>query len=301
MLQGRTFCLVIFLCASLTGIRPAFAQIQPRPDLHPRDGMTPSEQNRLIGFDAMAHELGAELVKAGKRKVIVVDFRGPDKYWSPFADWLADQFSLALKTATSSLRVVDRAKLEELEPIEVDESSVCASTIRAALELGVDTIVEGTYRPAENGVGVSLNAHPVIGPGNGGCVWTSPISTVGGKIPFTSEVGSTVYLPLDALWPANKKFTSGEQGVGYPSCIYCPNPQYSSEAHKARLEGTVVLLAVINADGRATQIRIAKSLGSGLDEKAIEALKEWKFKPATDADGRSVPVFTPIELVFRLN
>ena len=88
-------------------------------------------------------ELGAELVKAGQKKVIVVDFRGPDKYWSPFADWLADQFSLALKTATSSLRVVDRAKLEEFEPIEVDESSVCASTIRAALELGVDTIVEG--------------------------------------------------------------------------------------------------------------------------------------------------------------
>ena len=230
-----------------------------------------------------------------------MEFRGPDEYWSPFAEWLADQFSAALKTADHPIEVTDRIKLADFEPIEENEFGTGTAKFRVALELGADTLVIGTYRPAENGVGVSLNAYPVSDFGNATSVALTPISTANGKIPFSKEIGSKVYLPLDALWPRNKKFTPGEQGVGYPSCIYCPNPQYSSEAHKAKLEGIVILLAVINSDGRATQIRVFKSLGSGLDEEAIEAVKEWRFKPAMDADGRPVPVFTPLELTFRLN
>jgi TonB family protein len=300
MPRARTLCLAISLCACLSAVRPAFAQIQPQPELHPRDN-TPPDQNRLIGFDAVAHRLGAELVKAGHRKVIVMEFRGPDAYWSPFADWLADQFSAALKTAAHPIEVTDRVKLIDFEPIEENEFGTGTAKFRVALELGADTLVIGTYRPAENGVGVSLSAYPVSDFGNATSIALTPISTVNGKIPFSKEIGSKVYLPLDALWPKNKKFTPGEQGVGHPSCIYCPNPQYSSEAQKAKLEGIVILHVVIDADGRATQIRVFKSLGSGLDEEAIEAVKGWRFKPATDADGRPVPVFTPLVLTFRLN
>lgn len=300
MPRARTLCLAISLYACLSVVPPAFAQIQPQAELHPRDD-APPDQNRLIGFDAVAHQFGAELVKARQRRVILIEFRGPDRYWSPFADWLADQFSAALKTAGHEIEVVDRINLVDFEPIEENEFGTGTAKFGVALKLGADTLVIGTYRPAENGVGVSLNAYPVSDFGDATSVALTPISTVNGKIPFSKEIGSKVYLPLDALWPRNKKFTPGEQGVGYPSCIYCPNPQYSSEAHTAKLEGIVILLAVINADGRATQIRVSKSLGSGLDEEAIEAVKEWRFKPATDADGLPVPVFTPLELTFRLN
>jgi TonB family protein len=305
MPRAQILGLAVFLCAAVTVPRPTFAQIQPQPDLHPelhaRDESAPLDQNRLVGFDAIAHELAAKLVERGQKKVIFMDFRGPDKYWSPFADWLADQFSLAFKTAGDPVQVIDRAKLVDYEPIEENESGTGISKMRVAFELGADTIVEGTYRPAENGVGVSLNAHPVIDPGDAGSVWTSPIITVGGKIPFTKEIGSKVYLPLDALWPMNKKFTPREQGVSAPTCVYCPNPQYSAEAHKKKQEGTVVLAAVVTSEGRATQIKVISSLGFGLDEEAIEAVKTWKFNPAADADGRPVPVYTPIEVTFRLN
>ena len=56
-------------------------------------------------------------------------------------------------------------------------------------------------------------------------------------------------------------------------------PEYSEEARKAKYQGTVLLYIEVDTDGRATNIRVVRSLGLGLDEKAIEAVKKWKFKP----------------------
>ncbi len=94
--------------------------------------------------------------------------------------------------------------------------------------------------------------------------------------------------------------SAGANGYGYASCLYCPNPQFSDEAVKAKYQGTVVLMAVITADGRAIDIHVAKGLGLGLDEKAIEAVRNWRFKPALGPDGRAASVAMPIEVTFRL-
>jgi TonB family protein len=85
-----------------------------------------------------------------------------------------------------------------------------------------------------------------------------------------------------------------------PTCIYCPDPQYSDEARKAKYQGVVVLMVIITLDGRATDIHVAKSPGLGLDEKAIEAVRQWKFRPAVGPSGKSVPTQVPIEVTFRL-
>jgi len=81
--------------------------------------------------------------------------------------------------------------------------------------------------------------------------------------------------------------------------IYDPDPQYSEEARKAKYQGTVVRWAVIGPDGRPRELRAARSLGMGLDEKAIEAVKLWRFEPAMK-DGRPVAVQINIEVNFRL-
>lgn len=81
--------------------------------------------------------------------------------------------------------------------------------------------------------------------------------------------------------------------------IYDPDPQYSEEARKAKYQGTVVLWAVIGPDGRPRELRASRSLGMGLDEKAIEAVKLWRFEPAMK-DGRPVAVQINIEVNFRL-
>jgi len=95
-------------------------------------------------------------------------------------------------------------------------------------------------------------------------------------------------------------FHPGTGGVGYPSCIYCPSPGYSEDARKAKWQGTVVLQVVITTEGRATSIQVVKSPGLGLEEKAIEAVKNWQFKPALGPNGKPVATITPIEVTFRL-
>ena len=95
-------------------------------------------------------------------------------------------------------------------------------------------------------------------------------------------------------------FHPGTGGVGYPSCAYCPDPKYSEEARKAKYQGTVVLQAVITPDGRAIEIQVVKGPGLGLEEKAVEAVKQWRFKPALGPGGKAVAVVVPIEVTFRL-
>ncbi len=95
-------------------------------------------------------------------------------------------------------------------------------------------------------------------------------------------------------------FRAGVNGVGVPVCLYCPTPQYSDEARKAKYQGTVVLQVTITTDGRAVNISVVKGPGLGLEEKAIEAVKSWKFKPAVGPSGKIVATIVPIEVTFRL-
>ena len=88
-------------------------------------------------------------------------------------------------------------------------------------------------------------------------------------------------------------------GVSAPKAIYAPDPEYSEEARKAKFTGTCVLWLVVGSDGRPKDIRIARSLGLGLDEKAIEAVRQWRFEPAMK-DGKPVAVQINVEVSFRL-
>jgi periplasmic protein TonB len=93
---------------------------------------------------------------------------------------------------------------------------------------------------------------------------------------------------------------AGTGGYGSPACLYCPQPQFSDEAVKAKYQGTVLLVAIITAGGRATEIRVAKGLGLGLDEKAVEAVRTWRFRPALGPDGKPSAVRQTIEVTFHL-
>src|SRR5215469_838293 len=95
-------------------------------------------------------------------------------------------------------------------------------------------------------------------------------------------------------------FNAGTGGYGYPACLYCPTAQYSDEAVKAKYQGTVSLIAIITPDGRATDIHVVKGVGLGLDEKAVEAVRTWRFRPALGPDGKPAAVRQIIEVTFHL-
>jgi protein TonB len=85
-----------------------------------------------------------------------------------------------------------------------------------------------------------------------------------------------------------------------PRCVYCPDPPYTEEAREAKVQGSVALLVLVDADGRASQIRVAKGIGLGLDERAMQAIRGWKFAPARDAAHLPVPSWVTVEATFRL-
>ena len=88
-------------------------------------------------------------------------------------------------------------------------------------------------------------------------------------------------------------------GVSAPTCIYCPDPPYSEEARKAKFSGTVVVQIIVDAAGTVRDARVVKPLGLGLDEKAIEAIRTWRFKPS-QRNGAPVNVRMLVEVSFRL-
>ncbi len=88
-------------------------------------------------------------------------------------------------------------------------------------------------------------------------------------------------------------------GVTAPALLFKKEPEYSEEARKAKYSGTVLLYIEVDTSGKATNIKVVRSLGLGLDEKAMEAVRQWKFKPGYK-DGKPVTVAATIEVNFRL-
>jgi TonB family protein len=91
-------------------------------------------------------------------------------------------------------------------------------------------------------------------------------------------------------------------GVSPPTIIHRVEPQYSEEARKARYQGTVVLEAIVRRDGTVDIIRVVRSLGFGLDENAIQALKQWRFRPGTrNVNGTATPVDISLNIEVNFN
>ncbi len=88
-------------------------------------------------------------------------------------------------------------------------------------------------------------------------------------------------------------------GISAPSVLSKVEPEYSEEARKAKWQGTVVLSLIVDDLGRPKTIQVLRSLGLGLDQKAIEAVSRWRFKPGLK-EGKPVPVWATIEVNFRL-
>ena len=118
-----------------------------------------------------------------------------------------------------------------------------------------------------SGGGVGSGTGPGVGPGHGG--------GIGGG---AYRVGGAVHAP---------------------KVIFRVEPEFSEEARKNKWQGVVILRVIIGKDGKPQDISVQRSLGMGLDEKAVEAVKQWRFDPGTK-DGQPVPVEVSMEVSFRL-
>jgi protein TonB len=88
-------------------------------------------------------------------------------------------------------------------------------------------------------------------------------------------------------------------GISAPQAISTPDPEYTQDARNAKTQGTCILWLIVDDQGRPRDIRVVHGLGMGLDAKAIEAVKQWRFEPAMK-DGHPVNVQISVEVGFKL-
>ena len=119
-------------------------------------------------------------------------------------------------------------------------------------------------------------------------VAAAPKAIVGNNGPLVGQSSQTVAVAPTAV-PGSKP----------PILLSKREPEYSEEARKAKYQGTVILSVEVDTDGVPQNIRVIRSIGLGLDEKAIEAVQRWKFKPGTQ-DGNPISMRTEVEVQFRL-
>jgi periplasmic protein TonB len=147
------------------------------------------------------------------------------------------------------------------------------------LNLGTSTAVVMPAAPPSNGTGSGGG----IGSGSGGGVGVGHGPGVGAG--SGGGIGGGVYK------------VGG--GISAPQAISAPDPDYTEEARRAKKQGTCVLWLIVDAAGQPRDIKVVRGLGLGLDAKALEAVRQWRFHPALK-DGKPVDVQISVEVEFHL-
>ena len=185
------------------------------------------------------------------------------------------------------------------------------------VQSAIDAIREWKFRPNEvqgevtwsrvralvrfNGDGTTtIDLAAAILPDNFGDPGTPKSTATAFPRPSNSPACKPVKESAQAPMFVNGAYIPGFGGIGHPKCMECPDPSYSDEARAAKVSGIVVLHLIVTEEGHATNIQIKRSLGHGLDEKAAEAVENWRFKPAVGPENKPLPVWTDVEVNFRI-
>lgn len=168
------------------------------------------------------------------------------------------------------------------DPDPIEQASIPAKNLAAATE-SLPGAIEAPSAPptlsqgSGTGGGAGTGAGSGIGPGTGSGLGPGSGGGTGGG----------------AYRPGN--------GVTMPTLLREVKPNYTSDAMRAKIQGTVLIECVVNTNGEVTDVKILNSLDPtfGLDQEAIKAAKQWRFSPGTRL-GEPVPVVVSIELSFTL-
>jgi len=259
--------------------------------------------------EAQIRETAARILKnAGKAnckgqdcRIAVANFTFSSGLTSQLGMALADQFSQALASQRNAVPVIDRAQFRaDLEkqriPGELLNNEKAMRWLGHAV--GATAILTGTME--QSGSTVRVRTHLMscqkdkAGPEESFTFsYSGPPSDLSPTEAFAPKLPDTETFSSPAIHEA------GKGGARPPNCVYCPNPSFTDPARLAKLNGTAILEVVVSAEGQVVQMRIVKGLPYGLNESAMEAVRNWKFRPAT-LNGEPITVKVTIEVTFRL-
>jgi len=241
----------------------------------------------------LAKRLSHQIEKDKIHSVVVADFVSLNGTQSVEGHYLAQELSQRLEHYKKNFAVTDRNQLSSalanarISPNDLNSPEILQ---RIGASLQADAIVTGTLEISPARYLVRVSVHSVKD--------GSIVALVDQRVKRPAYVDSLVL--LDPGGSATKVARAGVDGIGVPTCLACPPPDYTDKARKAKIQANVVLLVVIDQEGRAGKIAVTTATDDGLAVKAIEAVRKWRFKPATDREGKPVSVLVPIQVTFRL-
>ena len=248
-------------------------------------------------IDALASRVAEELTKKHEKTVVVFDFVGPAKKSTALGQEIAVDFSDALKKSSASLSVAGRPQIAQaLEENRLSTQTLYGAEFKLwfAKKLTAAAMVLGTLEPDGENLNVTVDCYNVK---DGKALKQFKVA-----LPLSDQMKSLIDTPADAGKDQSAGLPApGANGYSVPICVYCPQATFTEMAVKNHTQGTILLLVVVGTDGRAHDIRVVKGISDGLTESAIEAVRSWRFKPATGPDGALAAVRQNIEVTFHLD
>jgi protein TonB len=251
---------------------------------------------KLSEFGAVAscHQMGCT--------ILVTDFVLPDGNTSLYGTRLADELSKELASRATKMRVFDRRRFhEQVTKDRVPLKSIDERLAQAfASELQATFVVLGVTQKTDDSA-VRLFARLLNVADK---QWGEYDAQVNLPAPHAiSDLSPSEVLtplpPILATVSGETVYRAGVDGVSMATCYYMPNPPYSEEARKSKMNGSLTVEAVINSEGKFENVRIVRGLPGGLNETTITTMKAWKCNPA-QRDGKPVPTLVQFEVNFRL-
>ena len=177
-------------------------------------------------------------------------------------------------------------------------------TIWIASQVSASVIVFGSVTPSNEKLLLSADAYRIND--------KKHLGSSKGELLLDDQLKGMLSKPLD--WPASadvlvsctasrSKENAGDlfkaAGITMPTCIHCPDPAYTDEARAAKIQGSVKFDVLVDEQGKPKRIAVIQGDQYDLTARALEAMKNWKFKPAMK-DGKPVTVCVAVEVSFRI-
>lgn len=260
-------------------------------------GAAQAPAERSAAVDTLVRKLVGPVSKSKVKSIVVVGFSGPGKTVTDLGAILRDEVSDGLARQVPEVKVIDRAAIGAmLKQNRVSEGMVFNASMGdwIATHMHADGYVTGHFEVPESGP--SPASMEIFKCGAESC------SRMG--IPIVTEItlSTKEFLAVgrDFKQTLGAAAEPGQNGVTRPKCISCPDPEYTEDARKSKISGTLMMVVTVEPDGTTNDIFIERPLGHGLDGSAIDQVLKWKFEPAVDANGHAVATHAQLEISFNL-
>lgn len=228
------------------------------------------------------------------KTVVVFDFFGPSGL-NALGAKVADDLQDRLRSAShGDIQIIDRSGIPEtLFQLGLGREDASEAFVEdgVAQQLGADAFISGHIEVKDGKVVLSfrLQETDVM-------KWLGEWSST---FPLDAEsqnlLASTIRDSPFSNFP-----WAGSRGYKAPTCVFCPSAEFTIDAKEHHTSGIVLVLAIVEPDGKLTKTRVLRGLPDGLNNAALRALRDWKLKPANGPDGKPTAVREVIEVVFHL-